>query len=62
MKKFIVLLLLLIAVSGLLSCNKNEVKPIPEAGIYDIINLKTGARQFAYLLNVYEVDGIYKSM
>ena len=63
MKKLIVLLLLLIAVPRLLSCNKNEDKPIPEAGVYEtIINLETGERQFAYLSNVYEVEGIYNSM
>lgn len=62
-KKFIVSLLLLIAVPELLSCNKNEDKPIPEVGVYEtIINLETGERQFAYLSNVYEVEGIYNSM
>ena len=63
MKKLIVLLLLLIAVPRLLSCNKNEDNPIPEAGLYEtIINLETGERQFAYLSNVYEVEGIYNFM
>jgi len=64
MKKFIAIQLVsLFVIIGFISCTRHEEKPIPEAGIQETaFNPETGEREVTYLSDIYEVDGIYKSM